>query len=487
MDTPLERVYANRYLLDVQLPHATHDNCWRAYDQTLNRWVTLHLLNTADPRAQSLIDSCERAAAIDSRGVVSILDVIHQGALKWPGNIDPAVSYSGIITSWAQGISIDEYLSLSDHAMPALQALTIVRSTAMTMAIAHEQAIVHGNLTTKNILFVDSGETRIQGFGIDRILNQSGRVPIVADDIEAIGAVLYAMLTQYGLNRHPDEDTSIYNPLVLPSQMRSGIPTSIDNLYRATQDGTFTSMREVVDALSINLAGLTDLRESRKLATVEQHLSGEPSHKRRWPSVLTAALVVILLGWGGWQLLTHNFKPGGVPVALLPENFSDDPLASFSASPSTPPSSTQRLATLTTIRDFDPEGNGEENSDLVSKAIDRDSSTSWRTVQYRGADLAGKSGVGLLLDLGETSKVNSVSVEFSRAGQGVSVFVSDSQTPSLKLSELLGKATFSGTSQTLRNSMPLSGRYVLVWLTRLPQVDVETYQSGITEIQVGLS
>jgi hypothetical protein len=294
------------------------------------------------------------------------------------------------------------------------------------------------------------------------------------------------MLTQYGLERHA-EDASTHNLRVLPSQLRSGIPTSIDDLYRATQDGTFACMREVVDALSINLADLTDLREPRKPATVERYHSAEPARKRRWPSVLTAAMVVILLGWGGWQLLTHNFKPGGVPVALLPENFADDPLASLSASPSTPPSATERLATLTTIRDFDPDGNGEENPDLVSKAIDRDSSTAWRTVQYRGADLAGKSGVGLLLDLGETSKVNSVSVEFSRAGQGVSVYVSDSQTPSLKTSELLAKATFSGTSQTLRNSTPLSGRYVLVWLTRLPQVDVGTYQSGITEIQVGLS
>jgi hypothetical protein len=246
-------------------------------------------------------------------------------------------------------------------------------------------------------------------------------------------------------------------------------------------------MREVLDALSINVAELTDVRESRQLAPVEQNHSAESAAARRWLAVLTASLMVILLGWGGWQLLTHNFKPGGVPVALLPENFADDPLASLSASPIAPPSATQRLATLTTIRDFDPYGNGDEHPDLVSKAIDKDSSTAWQTVQYRGADLAGKSGVGLLLDLGETSKVNSVSVEFSRAGQGVSVYVSDSQKPALKTSELLGKVTFSGTSQTLRVSTPLSGRYVVVWLTRLPQVDVGTYQSGITEIQVGLS
>jgi len=487
MDTPLERLYANRYLLDVQLPYATHDNCWRAYDQTLNRWVTLHLLNADDPRAQSLIDSCEQAAAIDSRGVIGILDVIHQGALNWPGNIDPAASYVGIITSWAQGVSLDEYLSASENAMPLVKVLQIVRGTAMTMATAHEQGIIHGDLTTRSILFVDSGETRIQGFGIDRILNQSENAPSIAGDIQSLGTALHVMLTQYGLNRQGVENGPRPIPRGVPSQLRSGIPTSIDDLYRASQDGTFVTMRDVVDALSISLADMTQTRESRQQPTVDENDSTESAHGRRWLGVLTASLLVILLGWGGWQLLTHNFKPGGVPVALLPENFADDPLASMSASPSAQPSATQRLANLTTIRDFDPYGNGEENPDLVSKAIDKDSSTAWRTVQYRGADLAGKPGVGLLLDLGESSNVSSVTVEFSRAGQGLAIYVSDSDKPALKTAELMGKVTFSGTSQTLRSNTPKSGRYVVIWLTRLPQIDVESYQSGITEIQVGLS
>jgi serine/threonine protein kinase len=487
MSIPVERLYANRYLLDVQLPNMSHDNCWRAYDQTLNRWVTLHLLDVEDARSHELIESCETAAAIGSRGVIGILDVIHHGSLDWPGNVDPATSYVGIITSWAQGISIDEYLSHSDHAMPTVQALNIVRGAAMTLSIAHDQGVVHGNLTTKSILFVDSGETRIQGFGIDRIVNDSVSTSTISDDIQSLGAALHVMLTQYGPNQDVAIDAVSRYPRVLPSQLRSGIPKAIDELFHATQDGTFASMPEFVEALSITLANLTDTREVTQPKIVSENFSTDSESGRRWVSVLTASLLVIMLGWGGWQLLTHNFNPGGVPVALLPENFADDPLETSSTSPTMQASPTQRFATLTAIKDYDPFGNGEENPELVSKAIDRDSATAWRTVQYRGADLAGKPGLGLLLDLGETSKVNSVSIEFSRAGQGVSIYVSGSQTPPLESSELLGQVAFSGNSQTIRNSNPKTGRYVLVWLTRLPQVDVGTYQSGITEIQVGLS
>lgn len=487
MNTPLERIYANRYLLDVQLPNTTHDNCWRAYDQTLNRWVTLNLLNSNDERAQALIDSCEHAAAIESRGAIGILDVIHSAALNWPGNIDPDASYVGIVTQWAQGTSLAEYLQHNDDALPIVQALKILRGIAMTVASAHQQGVVHGNIAASNIVFVDSGETRIQGFGIDHILLNSDVTSSIAGDIAASGALLHFMLTQYGLEQAQARTSHVTDHRMLPSQLRSGIPASLDELYRSTQDGTCRSMQDFVEALSIELSLLTDSRESPSPSAIRTDRTTDVTPARRWLSVLIASLAVCLLAWGGWQLMTHNFKPGGVPVALLPENFADDPLASMSATPTASVSASVRLANLTTIRDFDPKGNGQENPDLVSKAIDKDSATAWTTVEYRGADLAGKPGVGLLLDLGQTSNVGSVNVDFSSAGQDLAIYVSGSETPALKPAELLGKVKNSGISSNITGKAPHSGRYVVVWLTRLPQVVAGTYQTGITEIQVGLS
>ena len=487
MDTPLERIYASRYLLDVQLPNATHDNCWRAYDQTLNRWVTLHLLGSLDPRAQALIESCEQAAAIESRGAIGILDVIHAAPLNWPGNIDPDASYVGVVTQWAQGTSLAEYLQHNDDALPLVQALKIVRGIAMTVAAAHEQGVVHGNIAASNIVFVDSGETRIQGFGIDHILLNRDPAASIIGDIRDIGALMHFMLTQYGPDQAQISGSNGVDHRVLPSQLRSGIPATIDELYRSTQEGTRRSMQDFVEALSIELSMLSDSRESVSPNIARQVISMDATTPQRWRSVLIATLAVSLLALGGWQLLTHNFKPGGVPTALLPENFADDPLASISATPTVSASVSDRLANLTTIRDFDPDGNGQENPGLVSRAIDKDSATAWTTVQYRGADLAGKPGVGLLLDLGQTNSVQSVDIDFSSAGQDLSIYVSDSETPALKPAELLGKVKNSGIRATISGEVPQSGRYVVVWLTRLPQVVADTYQTGITEIQVGLS
>ena len=78
-------------------------------------------------------------------------------------------------------------------------------------------------------------------------------------------------------------------------------------------------------------------------------------------------------------------------------------------------------------------------------------------------------------------------MDFSSAGQDLSIYVSDSETPALKPAELLGKVKNSGIRATIATEVPQSGRYVVVWLTRLPQVVAGTYQTGITEIQVGLS
>ena len=486
MNTPLERIYANRYLLDVQLPNTTNGNCWRAYDQMLNRWVTLHLLEANDLRAPALINSCEQAAAIDSRGAIGILDVIHVAPLTWPGDIDTNLNYVGIVTQWDRGTTLGEYLQHNDDAMPLVQALKILRSVAMTIAIAHQQGVMHGNINVSNILFVDSGETRIQGFGLDHILLNSNDAPTVQGDMRAMGELLHFILTQYGNAQESVSRSGSVDHRVLPSQLRSGIPTSIDELYRSTQDGSFATMPDLVEALSIELSELTDSREAGSTASQ----SGRPTDTnpaRRWLGVLIATLAVTLLAWSGWQLLTHNFKPGGVPVALLPDNFADDPMTSISATPTRSPAASGHLANLTTIRDFDPNGNGQENPALVTKAIDKDPATAWTTVQYRSADLGGKSGVGLLLDLGQESRVHSVTVDYSAAGQDMAVYVSNSEIPTLRPTELLGKVTNSGVSSRIEAKAAQKGRYVLVWLTRLPQVTAGSYQSGITEIEVALS
>ena len=484
-----ERIFANRYVLDVQIPNAHHGDCWRAYDQALNRWVTLQLLSTTDQRAERLINSSEQAATLETRGAIGILDVIEAGPLIGQPDIDSEATFVGIVTQWIKGTSLAEYLNHNDDGMQVVQSLKITRSIAMTMAASHAQGVIHGSLCAHNILFVDSGDTRIQGFGIDSPLSNQEHDITTQSDIVAVGNILHFMLTQQGFDIRQACVHEPYSSQMreLPSHLRSGIPQNLDALYQSTQDGSFVSMQDIVEALSINLAQMTEAPAPVVTESSQKVPKTVVAQPKRWPSVLMASLVVVILGWGGWQLLTHNFKTSGVPSALLPENFADDPLASVSPTPADTTSKQAHYANLINIRDFDPKGNGTENPELVSKAIDHDPTTAWTTVVYRRADMTDKPGVGLLLDLGKSNKVSAVDLNFTTAGQDVSVYVSQSSNPSLLSSELLGSVTNSDVKEAIGGADTKTGRYVVVWLTKLPQSLGSSYQSGITDILVRLS
>lgn len=57
-------------------------------------------------------------------------------------------------------------------------------------------------------------------------------------------------------------------------------------------------------------------------------------------------------------------------------------------------------AAIVGVHTFDADGDGTENDELASSAVDGNPATEWRTVCYGDRYLGGKSGVGLVVDLG---------------------------------------------------------------------------------------
>jgi hypothetical protein len=188
---------------------------------------------------------------------------------------------------------------------------------------------------------------------------------------------------------------------------------------------------------------------------------------------------VMGMGWVGWQLLTHNFNKSDVPVAILAS-----PLPSTSLSPS--PSATSEFADVVGISDYDPFGDQTENPDQAALAVDADLATSWNTVNYVHNDMAGKPGVGLLLDLGAPRPVSSVNLNFLDPGVSASIYVADSEQPDITTAELLGNVSDADTSAIIKAPRAISGRYVLVWITHVPKNTNGSYKGGIAEIQIGL-
>lgn len=156
----------------------------------------------------------------------------------------------------------------------------------------------------------------------------------------------------------------------------------------------------------------------------------------------------------------------------------------------TPSGSVGAPVKIVSASDFDPEGNpSSENPDEVPLALDGNPRTGWKTLTYQGnPELGGlKSGVGLLLDLGSDQKVGSVEVSLAGGPTHLELYaaptgVSDPPADLGGLRQVTNNVRANGTA-TLRPRGDLQTRFVVIWLTSLPQVS-DGYRGEITEVTV---
>ncbi|MCA1481110.1 hypothetical protein I6F37_39955, partial [Bradyrhizobium sp. NBAIM08] len=133
---------------------------------------------------------------------------------------------------------------------------------------------------------------------------------------------------------------------------------------------------------------------------------------------------------------------------------------------------------------FDPQGTdgGEENSDSAPNVVDGDATTSWTTSTYeQNFGPAGlKTGVGLVVDLGATKGVRQVRVSVDGETSLAAYVTSTAPTGVAGLTPI-GTASGSGELE-ISVDEAVSGRFVTVWLTILPQVS-DGFRGTITEVQ----
>jgi hypothetical protein len=136
------------------------------------------------------------------------------------------------------------------------------------------------------------------------------------------------------------------------------------------------------------------------------------------------------------------------------------------------------------VRDFDPfGGNQQENPDEAKLAVDGNLTTAWHTVRYRAADMSGKPGVGLLVDLGAPRPVDAVELHLVGIGTDVALLATDNPRRPVRTFTTMASVTGAGDTLTLRVPRPVTTRYLVVWFTTLPPID-GAYQGGIAELTV---
>lgn len=212
--------------------------------------------------------------------------------------------------------------------------------------------------------------------------------------------------------------------------------------------------------------------------------NGTPSKPHRWIVLLVALVALLVIAAIVGSLV---FRPTGLPN--LPGRPPD------SSAPPPPSAADPVKVTIEDGQDFDPQGDpSDENPQEVPNAFDGDPDSRWRTVQYRNnPDLGGlKRGVGIVLDLGEPVPVRELRLRLSGEGTDLDIRVPEDDPAgtdeppmnSDRAWQVVGKVKNAGETAEVTLEQPVTTRFVLVYLTSLPQEEPRRYRGGIHEVEV---
>jgi eukaryotic-like serine/threonine-protein kinase len=132
---------------------------------------------------------------------------------------------------------------------------------------------------------------------------------------------------------------------------------------------------------------------------------------------------------------------------------------------------------------FDPEGDNAERNSEASRTYDGKPGTFWSSEGYATPDLGGlKKGVGVALDLGQVRDVRTVTLVLPDASD-VTVYASEDRA--LDGAAKIGTSKDKdGTVTLTRAAGAVSAQYVIVWFTRVGQVDDGRHRATLAEVTV---
>jgi hypothetical protein len=460
-------VPTDRYVLEDRVVEGAAWSAWRATDSVLNRDVGVLVVAADHPRRTEVAAAARAAACVTDAGLLHVYDVV-----------DLADGGLQVVREWTAGASLVD--RLSEGPLDAEEACVLGIQVARALAAARASGVTHDALGPGDVLLSEDGRAKVAGLATRSALDPEGAEGDGGrtSDAWAAAAVTYAAVTGRWPGGDRDGLPGAGRPTAVPRprQVRAGVPKAldqalVDSLAEPPDDpvGVAQTLEDVLAVVGRRAADREDADrppKDRRPATIRL-------------GVLLAVIAMAAAVWVGFRLAQGSTGEAGEPAASTPS----------SSSPSASPTATTGATGLVPIlsgTDFDPDGNGHENPDQVPLAFDEDLATAWRTVSYDQSNLAPKSGVGVLFDLGQVETVGAVRLNLVGAGTTLQVRVSALPGKTPADFTAFGSGTNVGDLFTLRSQQPVQARYVLVWLTGLP-ADGTTYRGGITEIVVARS
>jgi len=464
---------------------------WRAEDTVLRRDVAATVLRrfgpgTADDdggasRAQEIIARALRSGSFEHPGCARLLDVLAPGAPGLPDGVLGAA-----VAEWVPGLSLAD--AVADGMLKPLAAARALQPLAAAAEAAHRHGHVLGCDHPQRIRLNHDGRLQM-GFALPR----PELTP--ADDVRGLGAALYTLLTarwplspsdaaRAGL---PPAERGADGAPLPPSTVRPGIAVELETLVVGTlgtdsdagRVRTAAAVRSVVDEVVAEADRVVlfppehdgvppepgDVWQPRGAAPKQ----ADPRRKRKL-AVGMAGLGLCVLAVAGYmsvqlgelfgdptpRIVVGSSAGSSGGGAAAPQQAGEDPAA--------PVADAAIKAVGAAVYD---DAGDRDNAGRVSRVIDGNPSTGWKTFSYKQQFPALKPGVGIMTSFASPVQLSSLVIASPSPGTEVEIRSAPSSDAKLGDTVLLTRATLDDgdTAVPLTNSQPV--QYVLLWITHL--------------------
>jgi hypothetical protein len=501
-----------RYRLEDRIAASSGWDAWKAIDETLARAVTVFTFASGFPRIGDVVTAARAASRLTDPRLAQVFDV------------EDAWDHAYIVMEWAAGDTLGDLLSQGP--LEPFRAARMIAEAAAALSAAHGAGVAHMCLSPGSVRWTPTGEVKVVGLGIDAALSGTAADDPVLEDTEGLGRLLYAALT--GCWPGPEYPPLPAAPVVggepcSPRQVVAGIPLALSDLtcramgLSSEAEHSLTAPGELARALAASLPPAPLLaaapanrnqamrNEERGWQRETDVGSGRPGGSgyadTDWPVSDGSYQDRPQRGRGRADGANTGRRGRLLPFLPVPGRFLAGLLigscvlvlaaiAAFALWPrggsavnhpraghSTP------LTSATVLRPagatgFDPltspsADSGNENSQYAKYAIDNSLRTSWTSQWYKTADFGRlKAGSGLLIDMGKQVKFATVTVTFnSQPGASVKLLVGNSAARSKQ--NLYSMTTVASAQSptgafTFQIKGQPTGRYLVVWFTKLP-------------------
>ena len=516
---------AGRYRLVDQASTGAGWTYWKATDETLARAVTVLTFAPGFPRVTETVTAARAASRLNDSRFAQVFDVEDSDELAY------------VVLEWVTGETLIDLLAEGPIDPP--RATFIIMEAAQALAAAHRSGQPHLRLDPSALHWTPGGGVKIVGLGIDAALAGAELTGADAEAPELIDArdlarLLYAALTGYwpgppgpGTGVLPPAPTDSDGEPCTPRQVSAEVPANIDSVacralfqQQNRQGPPLTSPAELAEALSAvaprtlvpppsvfgpptaqasgyQPAGSSStspyafIDSGPRSGTIPgpraQHGMPSAGYRRRHPdtersvvtrSVVSVVIVLVLVAigvtaWAISQSMHHTAAP---------------PVQQHHKQTSSPSAAATVLLKPLSAAVYNPDDTnpGSDDPGEAQYALGGTADRFWHTSYYFNSPQFGhlKKGAGLILDMGKKVKLSQIIVKFGDSrytyatieiGNSASPSDFSSFTPVANSSTAAGATTFNVNSQA-------SGRYVVIWITQLPPLTGNEYQTQIYDV-----